>query len=81
MTPSQKEGDKYYNHTHKSHSATTCRMKTKNVLIIAIVTDKGTKMCVDPWGNGAILNAEGEGGPGPPSGGGSEQLVPDSGGG
>jgi hypothetical protein len=42
-------------------------------------TDMGTKMCVDPGGNWAILNAGGEGEPGPPGGGSSEQLVPDSG--
>jgi hypothetical protein len=28
-----------------------------------IVTDMRTKMCVDPGGNGAILNVGGEGGP------------------
>ncbi len=39
----------------------------------------GTKMCMDPRVNGAILNVRGEGGPGPPGGGRSEQLVPDSG--
>ncbi len=41
-----------------------------------VVTDMGTKMYVDPGGNGAILNVEG---PGPPGGGRSKQLVPDSG--
>jgi hypothetical protein len=41
--------------------------------------DIGTKMCVDPGGNGAILNAGGEGGPGPPGGDRSKQLVPGSG--
>ncbi len=39
----------------------------------------GTKMCVDPGGNVALLNVGGEGGPGPPGGGRSEHLVPDSG--
>ncbi len=43
------------------------------------VTDMGAKMCVDPGGNGAILNVGGVGGPGPPGGGRSEQLVLDSG--
>ncbi len=43
------------------------------------VTDIETKMCMDPEGNGAILNAGGEGGPGPPSGDRSKQLVPGSG--
>ncbi len=43
--------------------------------------DKGTKMCVDPGGNGAILNAGGEAGLSPPGGKGSEQLASDSGGG
>jgi hypothetical protein len=43
------------------------------------VTDEGTRVCVDPGGNGAIMNVgEGEG-PGPPQGRGSdEQLVPSS---
>jgi hypothetical protein len=36
-------------------------------------------MCMDPRVNGAILNVGGEGGPGPPGRGRSEQLVPDSG--
>ncbi len=48
---------------------------------VVVVTDKGTKVCVDPGGNGAILNEGGAGGPGPPGGGRSEQLVPESGGG
>jgi hypothetical protein len=39
----------------------------------------GTKMCMDPGGNGAILNVGGEGGPGLPGEGRSEQLVPDNG--
>jgi hypothetical protein len=39
------------------------------------VTDMGTQMCLDPGGNGAIMNAGGEGGPGPPGGGRSEQLI------
>ncbi len=42
------------------------------------VMDKGTEICMDPGGNGAILNVGGEGGPGPPSEGRSEQLLPDS---
>jgi hypothetical protein len=45
----------------------------------ASVMDIGTKMCVDPGGNGAIMNAGGGGGgggPGPPGGGRSEQLIP-----
>jgi hypothetical protein len=50
-------------------------------MVAISVTDKGTKMCVDPRGNGAILNAGGEGGPGPPGGVGSELLVLDSRGG
>jgi hypothetical protein len=45
------------------------------------VTDNGMKMCMDPRENGAILDAVGGEGPGPPGGGGSEQLIPDSGGG
>jgi hypothetical protein len=43
------------------------------------VTDMGTEMCVDPGGIGAIMNVGGEGGPGPPGGGRSEQLIPGSG--
>ncbi len=39
----------------------------------------GTKMCVDPGGNGAIMNVVGEGGPGPPGGGRNEQLILGSG--
>jgi hypothetical protein len=35
------------------------------------VTDKGTKMCVDPGGSGAILSAGERGGPGLPGGGGN----------
>jgi hypothetical protein len=33
---------------------------------IGIVTDKEKRVCVDPEGNGAIMNEGGEGGPGPP---------------
>ncbi len=51
------------------------------VSFVVLVTDKGTKVCADPKGKGAILDAGGEGGPGPPGGGGSEQLVSDSRGG
>ncbi len=43
------------------------------------VTDIGTGVRVDPGGNGAIMNAEGEGGPGPPGRGRDEQLIPRSG--
>jgi hypothetical protein len=39
----------------------------------------GKKMCADPGGNGAIMSVGGEGGPGPPGGGRSEQLIPGSG--
>ncbi len=39
----------------------------------------GTKMFMDPGGNGAIMNVGGEGGPSPPGEGRSEQLVPGSG--
>ncbi len=46
-----------------------------------IVTDKKTKMCVDPGGNGAILSAGERGGPGPPGGEENRQLASDSGGG
>ncbi len=43
------------------------------------VTDIGTRVCVDPGGNGAIINVGGEEGPGPPGGGRDEQLVTGSG--
>jgi hypothetical protein len=46
-----------------------------------IVTDRETKKCVDPGENGAIFNAGGGGGPGPPYGKENGQLVSDSGGG
>jgi hypothetical protein len=48
---------------------------------IILVTGKGAKLCVDPGGNGATMNAGGEGGPGPPGKGEGEQLVASSGGG
>jgi hypothetical protein len=32
------------------------------------VTDIGTRVCVDPGGNGATMNVGGEGGPGPTGG-------------
>jgi hypothetical protein len=43
------------------------------------ISDMGTRVCVDPGGNGAIMNVGGEGGPGPPGGGRDEQLLPGSG--
>jgi hypothetical protein len=47
---------------------------------VLIVTDIGTRVCVDPWGNGAIMNVGGEGGPSPPGGGRDGQLmIPGSG--
>jgi hypothetical protein len=36
--------------------------------VFIIVTDIGTRVCVDPGGNGATMNVGGEGGPGPPGG-------------
>jgi hypothetical protein len=50
-------------------------------LSIIIVMDKGTKMCVDPGGNGAILSVGERGGPSPPGGEENGQLASDSGGG
>ncbi len=46
-----------------------------------LVTDNGRKVCMDPGEDRIILDTRGEGWPGPPGGGGNEQLVPDSGGG
>jgi hypothetical protein len=43
------------------------------------VTDKRTRVCMDPGGNGATMNAGGERGPGPPGKGEDKQLVPNSG--
>ncbi len=43
------------------------------------VTDIGARVCVDPEGNGAIMNVGGEGGLGLPGVGRDEQLVPGSG--
>ncbi len=48
-------------------------------IVILSVTDKETRVWVDPGGNGATMNAEGEGGPGPPGGREDEQLVPGNG--
>ncbi len=45
------------------------------------VTDSERAVCVDPGENGAILDARGGGGPGPPGGGKIGQLASDSGGG
>jgi hypothetical protein len=47
----------------------------------ASVTDGVVGVCVDPGEMGAILEAGGIGGPGPPWGGKGEQLASDSGGG
>ncbi len=44
-----------------------------------VVTDKGTRVCMDPAGNGVTMNAGGEGGPGLPGRREDEQLVPCSG--
>ncbi len=41
--------------------------------------DKETRVCVDPGGNGATINAGGEGGPSPPGRGEDKQLVSNSG--
>ncbi len=43
------------------------------------VTDRGVRVCANPWGNGATMNAGGEEGPGPPGRGEGKQLVPNSG--
>jgi hypothetical protein len=43
------------------------------------VTDIGTRVCVVPGRNGAIMNVGGEGGPGPPGRVRDEQLVTGSG--
>jgi hypothetical protein len=48
---------------------------------IITVTDGEVEECVDPRGNGAILNMGEGGGPGPPRGEGNGQLESDSGGG
>ncbi len=53
--------------------------KTEIVDVTVVVTDKGTRVCVDPGGNGATMNAGGEGGPGLPGRGEDEQPVPNSG--
>jgi hypothetical protein len=45
------------------------------------VTDGEREECVDPGENGAILDAGGGGGPGPPVRGKNGQLASDSGGG
>jgi hypothetical protein len=50
-------------------------------LNILLVTDGEVEECVDPGGNGAILNVWEGGGPGPPRGKGNGQLASDSGGG
>ncbi len=47
--------------------------------MVHTVTDKGTRVCVDPGGNGAIMNAGGERETGPPGRGEDKQLVPNSG--
>ncbi len=47
--------------------------------MVLIVTDKETRVCVDPGGNGATMNERGEGGPGPPGRGEDKQLVSNSG--
>jgi hypothetical protein len=44
------------------------------------VTDKETRVCVDPRGNDATMNMGEGGGPGLPGWGRNEQLVPSSGG-
>jgi hypothetical protein len=64
------------------HNFSTNIIQKLNVVLMTEfvhVTDMGTMMCVAPGGIGAILNVGGEGGPGPPGGGRSEQLAPDSG--
>ncbi len=43
---------------------------------IRLVTDQGTRVCVDPGGNGVTMNVGGGGGPGPAGGRENEQLVP-----
>jgi hypothetical protein len=48
---------------------------------IFIVTDSEKEECVDPGENGAILDAGGVEGPGPPGWGKNGQLTSDSGGG
>jgi hypothetical protein len=51
-------------------------------VILFTVTDKETRVCVDPGRNEATMNMGGGGVPGLPGGGGrNEQLVPSSGGG
>jgi hypothetical protein len=50
-------------------------------LAIVTVTDGVEGVCVDPGETGAILEAGGVGGPGPPGGGKGGQLASDSGGG
>ncbi len=53
-------------------SAVTCLPKIP-------VTYMGTRVCLDPRGNGAIMNVGGEGGLDPPGEGKDEQLVTGSG--
>ncbi len=50
------------------------------VFKIVLVTDGVQEVCVDPGEMGAILEAGGVGGPGPPGGGKGGQLASDSGG-
>ncbi len=54
---------------------------SKVFLHIIIVTDGVEGVCMDPRETGAILEAGGVGGPGPPGGGKGGQLASDSGGG
>jgi hypothetical protein len=51
------------------------------VLFVFIVTDGEREECVDPGENGAILDAGGVEGPGPPGRGKNVQLASDSRGG
>jgi hypothetical protein len=53
----------------------------KKELCKVSVTDGVEEVCVDPGEMGAILEARGVGGPGPPGGGKDGQLASDSGGG
>jgi hypothetical protein len=49
--------------------------------VYIVVTDGEREECVDPGEKGAILDAGGVEGPGPPGGGKNGQLASDSGGG
>jgi hypothetical protein len=60
-------------HTELNFSSSIQSLKSKNLKLT--VTDMGTRVCVDPGGNGAIRNVRGEAGPGRPGRGRDEQFT------